>query len=545
MTTEKQDMLWRGLMGLCFLVALWSLGQSTDLLSLLREFVSRDPPWGGIRLFCSLLPIVLVPVAFILGPKTRQRLFWPLALVSVLVLFDVTLGGRDPDEPVHLRMIWMMGEGLVPYQDFFTVRHLLWHAMCIPMVKLMGGSLYVVHAARVLMFLISVGCLALLVPLARRCHGHYVAPLLAVAVPFYAWGAVEFRADPPMTFLLLAALVALGRKAPVWAGVLSGVAFLMLQKAAFHGIAMGAGILLSGMGWQCFFRYSAGAVSVSLLHALWAVLWGVWNDYYLCTIKSSGVFASFHQQTPIVESLPVLVFGQELAFYPLLFILALIGTVLWWRSGEQFSRLMAVCLVVDLALVFVGKIGFKNYLLFPVALLALAASRAYAEAESRQPASRLEAALPTAALLLALAVGAIRHSAMPPTSIDISEASLVASRLPADELYFTDSHRGNLVSPIYRMNPTYYAHSASRFRYWFLDGQAEAPKYMPGDPERLLENPPGCFVMPPKGAAEFLALARERKQIEYVEILKGVYLRKDLAEAPSVSGKDQPTLPGK
>lgn len=515
------------LLGVCFCLTLVSFGQDVYLIHNVRAFVESSPPWGLLRLLGCLSPPVLVAVA-LLGPREKRHwLFWPLIFLGILALLDVTLGGRDPDEPVHLRMIWMMGEGLVPYRDFFTVRHLLWHAMCIPLTQLMEGSLDIIYVVRILMFLISLASLGLLVVLSRQCRSHPVAAVLVLAFPLFLWGSVEFRADPPMTLLLLAALIALARNSPVWAGVLSGVAFLMLQKAAFHGIAMGAGILISGMGLACFFRYSAAAVCISLLHALWALLLGIWDEYFICCVKSSGVFASFHQKTPFAESKAVLVFTRELAFNPALFLLAGLGVFLWWRSGDKFSRLMAVCLVLDLALVFAGKIAYKNYLLFPLALLALAASRSFQEWEKVETKSRLESALPTVMVLLIVSIGFMRHSAWPPTTVNLTEAKALSKLLPPQETYYANGHRGNLVSPIFRMSPNYYAHDSSSFYFWFKEAQVEPPVESPLTLAGLLQQPPGAFAVGNTRTETVLSALRE-VGVSYLEIMPGVYLRSDL-----------------
>lgn len=525
----------RLLVGLCFLLAVWSLYYSSPLLSTLREFAHTEPR-GMLRLLLSLLPVLMIGAALGVAPRKRRLLFWPLVVVSLLVMLDVTFGGRDPDEPVHLNMAWLIGEGLAPYRDFFAVRHMLWHVLCIPMISLMEDSVYIVHVARFVTFLTSVAFLVLVALLARRCQAHPIAPLLAVAVPFFSWGAVEFRADPSMTLLLLGAIWAIYRKSPLWAGVLSGIAYLMLQKAAIHGLAMGVGILLAGMGWRCFLQYSVAAVGVSLLHALWALLWGLWNDYYICTLESSTGFAAFHQGTPLLKSLSMIVVGEELRYFPLLFVLAGIGCALWWRSKEPFERFLAVCLVVDLGLVFMSKIAFKNYLLFPVVLLALAASRAFTEAESQENPSRLEGALPTIIVLLMLTVGYVRHSALPPTRIDTSEAQLLLEILPPEETYYTDSLRGNLVSPIYRKSPSYFPHSASRFRIWLGEEGAARLQALPGSDEQSWEPLPGAFSMEKDRNERYLDFLREVHNVEYVEIAPDIYVRPDLLSEAQKAG---------
>ena len=515
---------------LCLFGALWSLQQNAELISSTREFAYTGEIRKVLRFILSLLPLFAIPLA-LLKESLRKPLLWLTFGLGMAILVDTTFGGRDPDEGVHLHLSWMMAEGWVPYRDFFTVRNLLWHAMCIPLVVLMENSMEIIHIARTLMLFCSAAFLGILVFVGRRCKSHFVAPMLALAVPFFPWGAVEFRADPPMTLCLIAALWALSRGYPGLAGILSGLGFLMLQKAAFHGIAMGAGILLSGMGWRWVASYSLGAISVSVLHMVWALLLGIWTEYYNCTFVCSSAFASYHQQTPFLESMSLVVFGQELQYYPLLCLLSLVGCILWWRSDDKFCRLLAVCLIVDMGFVFLGKIAFKNYLLFPVALMGLACGRAFKEMEDKE-VGELESAIPTTCILILLGIGALRHSAVPPRSIEIAEASEVIRLLPQNETYYGDGLRANLINPIFRTNATYYPHDATRMVNWFSKSGSNVvtPNYTPGQNVVLAQKLPGAFSMGRKRAESFLELVKKQSGTQYKEVFQDLYLREDLLE---------------
>lgn len=533
MSSETQRKLIRLLIWLSFGGVFWSFYYDSGLISVVREFTFSGGTRALARFVLSLLPLVLIPVA-LLKESLRGKLLWVGGVIGLAILLDVAFGGRDPDEAVHLHMSWMMAKGYVPYRDFFTARHMLWHAMCIPVVMFLEDSMMVIHAGRLLMLTCCVAFLALILPVCRRSGSHFAAPLLALAVPFFSWGAVEFRSDSPMTVCLVAALWALGKGRPGLAGCVAGLGYLMLQKAAFHGLAIGAGILLSGMGLRAFLRFSLGAVSVSLLHALWAVVLGVWHYYFLCTVQCSSMFAAYHQQTPFFESMAVLVFGVEFEHYPMLFILALVGCVSWWGSGDKFCRLLAVCVMVDLGLMFMGKIAFKNYLLFPILLLGLACGRAFGDME-RVKFGKLENALPTISILLLLTIGALRHSAVPPTRVDISEATRAIELLPPEETFYGDGLRPNLINPIFRVNATYFPHDASRMSIWFGKSKMgiQPPYYWPAQNRVLLENMPGAFSMSKARSAEFLKLAKERKGTEYVEMFPDFYLRQDLVGSSS------------
>lgn len=520
---KSPTMVIRVAQGCFLLLALWSMHFESPLIASVREEFFSQPFWGGIRFVLCLVPILLVPLAF-LKDKTRPYLLWLLPLLGLAILLDATFGGRDPDEPAHLRMCWLMGEGWMPYRDFFTVRNLLWHALCIPWVQWMEGNLQVIVVARVIMLVATLGIFALLVPICKHGKCHPLVTFLVLGVPFFPWATVEFRADPPMTLLLMGSLWALARERPLLAGALSGVGYLMLQKAAIHGFAMGVGILVSGFGWRFLLQYSLGAVVVSSLHFLWAWACGVWSEYYYCTFVCSATFAGYHQRTPLLDGLPVLVFSEEFIHFPVFMLAAAVGCLLWWRSGCKFQRFLAVCLFVDFGLVVLTKLGYKNYLIFTMLLLALSAARAFQYAVTHAPESPLEKAYPYLIVLLVMSVGALRWSAFPPASIQYDTAQMLLERLPPEETYYGDGWQGSLSSPIFRANPTYYSHMQSAFRGLFDKMQLQTPDYPPAELEVLVKNPPGAFV-----AEEPLTRALlERMGENYVQVSEGVYLRRDL-----------------
>lgn len=534
-TTLDRVLLWT-----VFLGTLATFALNSDSISVIRELASTSA-WAQLRLVVVILLLLAVPVTLVLkGSQGSRRLLWLLPVISLLILLDVTYGGRDPDEAVHLRMAWLMTQGVLPYVDFFTVRNLLWHLCMTPVTLLLEDDMRILAVVRTIELLVTLATFAWLVPVCRAARCHPLTPFLVFAFPFYAWGAVEFRADPPMTLLLVGSLWALSKERPILAGVFSGLAYLMLQKAAFHGIAIGAGILLSGMGVRTLLRYAVPATLISLLPFPIAYATRIGDFYYECAYQCSGVFASYHQKTPFLKSMPVLVFGIEVQAIPVIFLAAAIGLGIWWRGGQKYERMLAVALVVDFIVVFGTKLAFKNYLLFPLLLLSLAVSAAFKAALDRRWKSDLENALPVMIVLSLLAVASLRWSAVPPpTGIPIEDSQFILNILPKNETFYGNGGRANLVSPIFRKNPNYYAHDQFGFQAWLGNSGFKTPYYPPADLHSVAKNPPGVAVFAKERISGFLDVMKKEAGVSYLEVGDGIYLREDLREQaePYLTGR--------
>lgn len=520
----------RALLGSALFLVFLSLWSNSALLANVRENVTTYPLWGGVRMTVVTILALLIPVSLLGSKKLQRLLVWLTVPLAIFTLLDVTFGGRDPDEAVHLRMAWLWTQGQLPYIDFFTFRHQLWHITLIPLVRWFEDDMRILLVGRLLEFSFTLVTFALLVPICRVARCHPAIPFIVTAFPLFPWGSVEIRSDPPMTMLLVASLWALTKNRGVLAGVFSGLAYLAIQKAAMHGIAIGAGILISGLGWSLFFRYALSATVVSLSPFLFVGFTKIGTMYYECVYKSSGAFAASKHGMPFLKSMPFLVFGEELSAFPVFFLAVVIGLVLWWRSQAPIQKMLAVCLIVDFAFIFATKIAYKNYLLFPLVLAGLAAAAAYRSADEINSPSPIERALPSTIVIASLLLGAIRWSAFPPTRIPIEDSQKMLQLCPKDETWHGDGIYANMISPIFRLDSSYYAHDQSNHQRMFDLSGFTPPFYPPISLDPLLERPPGVVVLQGQRAEDFLERMRRERQLEYLEVMPHVYQRSDLAK---------------
>lgn len=168
------------------------------------------------------------------------------AVASVLIILSLAFTLRlDWDELEHLRSAWLIGQGQLPYRDFWQ-HHTpaLWLAM-LPLVRILPESVEAVYALRAIATLLTLCTLAVSAWGARM-----IAPWLSFGVAamcaglVYAcgatgWAAPVLRPEPPGGLALAAGLaagyVALARRsrgAALLCGLCVSVAAVMTPKFA-------------------------------------------------------------------------------------------------------------------------------------------------------------------------------------------------------------------------------------------------------------------------------------------------------------------------
>jgi Dolichyl-phosphate-mannose-protein mannosyltransferase len=340
---------------------------------------------------------------------TRRLLWLALAIPCALQAFEIGFRGIDPDEFEHLHAAYLVFRGEVPYRDFFEHHAPALYYLLQPLFWLVGGELSVLWLGRLVLWLCSLGTLALTARVANRLGG---APAGLVAATLLAWSTIfhlkgiELRPDVPAT-LLVTSCVALALDAPLtwrrWLTIaaLAGLATLFTQKS----IVPIAGLTVASVLRGCRTGHSSRAAIIpAAMLAGGAFAWGG----ALSAFAIAGADGDFLHGT--VEQLlswpvrsqrweqlrPTLVAEPAVWIAGLMEILAALRQIrreAAWRDGRLLAAITAILSAGSL--VWVKATYSQFYLLWFPLLAALAAcrivswSRASARRSSMLPAALL------------------------------------------------------------------------------------------------------------------------------------------------------------
>ncbi len=218
-----------------------------------------------------------------IGPAALALLLAHAALLAALAPHR----HWDPDEFQHAQAAWLIGQGLIPFVDFFEHHTPLWHLLAAPFAALvdptsLDSALRFLVGARLAGLALSAALVAATWGLARHLAGPAAATLAALflaAEAHFLLKAVEIRPDQLAALATIVATYALARAAGAhhaarWAfaaGLAFGIALLASQKpiCAAPGLALGL-LLLTG---RRFPRLAAAATAGALVAALPVLAW--------------------------------------------------------------------------------------------------------------------------------------------------------------------------------------------------------------------------------------------------------------------------------
>jgi hypothetical protein len=257
----------------------------------------------------------------------------PGPVLAALVLLAVTLrlgvaanGAIDPDESQHLHVAWRIGQGEVPYRDFWEHHLPALHYGLAPLTRWRPDDPAVYFAARAAMLLLAAGAALLTGWLARGVSPGTAAWATIVLgfLPQFAETSTEVRPDVPALVAQLGAIAALVRwrrgHGGHWlgaAGLAQGGAVALSLKAVAGAAGLGLAVLLPreppgrpGPRWGPvvgFFAAVAVAPAALLAALCWqgggAALGGLHRD----VIRGSLAFADHAKSWPV--------FGSELGAF--------------------------------------------------------------------------------------------------------------------------------------------------------------------------------------------------------------------------------------
>jgi len=192
------------------------------------------------------------------GRSLLERLTVAATLICILTFFGIRLclifnRTFNQDEFQYLHHGWMIGQGYVPYRDFWNNHTpLLWLALA-PFAIVFDEHPAYLFAGRILILLVAVGVGVMVYRLTRLFCSVYGAlfSIFLLSIEFYTLDkGIEVRPDQVMvlTWLIAAWILIRSRSrmtmrgvAP--AGLILGVGLLFTPKASFAIFSLGAGLL--------------------------------------------------------------------------------------------------------------------------------------------------------------------------------------------------------------------------------------------------------------------------------------------------------------
>ncbi len=159
---------------------------------------------------------------------------------------------------------------------------------------------------------------------------------------FFAHTAIPLEPDSLMVLPHLAAVFCAWRGRSLWAGVLSGVAFLLNTKGLF---VLAACIAVAPGGWLAMVAGFCGPVTIT---GVWLVAQGAFGDY-MTQVWRWGLLYAAH---PMIElwSGPLGRLGSWLGFHAAL----VIGSIVTFRTGGKDRTRLTLWLAISLAAACIG-----------------------------------------------------------------------------------------------------------------------------------------------------------------------------------------------
>lgn len=224
--------------------------------------------------------------------KLKYVLLIIYSVAIVLLLASVIHSGYsylfDPDELVHVNVVFLLQHNLVPYRDFFITYTPFFHWILMPISSIVGYTFHFLETARIVMIVLFIVRIGLLYAIARKLFGH-LAACVGIALflfdPFTVFAGMQVRPDNLMMTLYLAGVLLvlywyLDKKTSVlsWAGLLLGASAVTLLKnvpATFVITVFVLIELLRTRQYRHIIRFTAAMAIPALFFAIWAWYKGI------------------------------------------------------------------------------------------------------------------------------------------------------------------------------------------------------------------------------------------------------------------------------
>ncbi len=329
--------------------------------------------------------------------------------VALLHLRNLFVASWDHDEVEHLHAAWLVGQGLLPFRDFFEAHQPpLWYALAPVVTRVPAAE--VVLWARLTLLPFMVGTilaswrLACLMGTSRSAAA--LAALLLPATWVYLRTSLEVRPDVIQVFLEVLALERLASWShrPRWMAALAcglfaglSVAFLHKGVAVIPGLVAGCAMAISARRTDTrrVLRHGvlAAAGFAAPLGALYAAIAiaGLIEDYWFCSVQ---FMLAIQARTDIALHFGAgQVIGPVFADSPAIFLAGASGCLVAlsrWRDPVRASLL--VTLLATALLIAISRMPFKQFFLPVWPLLSVFAADAFAWLDKRAARSPLRVA---------------------------------------------------------------------------------------------------------------------------------------------------------
>lgn len=495
------------------------------------------------------------------GPETGRALraaaVAMTAVLLLLIVWKVWAGSIGYDEWEHLRAAEKVSTGQVPYRDFFEHHFPALYYLIAPLVGVWPRSVTVFAAGRLVMLLLTAGCLVCIYRIGRHLYDGRTAWLgvgvwLSFATVLTAITGV--RPDTPMTLAALVGLALclgdptpLSRRRGLAAGVAWGIAVVFSPKAL---LALPAGLLAAWYGAgprrrdrtraTATLALGSGIVGVvfvavllatGLLDDLWK--WGVRFNLALL-VETRGPSAA-----ELVDMVTMSFAGSTMARLALrtnsgAVLLAILGAVDAGVRGDRLQRgllLIAVWLAAVTLLPRQPMIWDTFLMLAPVAILAAGAGAHLVDRfSSLRP-------WPATLLVLALTVQPMLTAARPlalANAAEFARLRYVLEHTPAGVPVLQGGWMFNIFLP----DADYYWFN-STLRAWAAWTRLDDPRSF----ERVVEEERPAYVSLHENSRQERAWLLARGDYRWLEELR-LFERLDLGAGASADGRTPSPAPG-
>jgi 4-amino-4-deoxy-L-arabinose transferase-like glycosyltransferase len=183
-------------------------------------------------------------------------LLWAVFFVEVIVVLFFSLNHKiDSDEIASIHASWKIFSGQKIYVDFFEHHHPFFYYTLVPLIEIFKENVFVVIAARGLVFFMLLLIFAVTYNISRNSFGKMsavISLILLASTKIFIFTAVEIRPDVPQTLFGLLSLSFLfsyfqkrSLKYLISSSISLGVSFLFLQKSVFLAFTIGGLLLFS------------------------------------------------------------------------------------------------------------------------------------------------------------------------------------------------------------------------------------------------------------------------------------------------------------
>lgn len=309
----------------------------------------------------------------------RTAAYIYLGCFFCLLLYWALFRFYDHDEFEVIHTAWKIGTGQVIYKDFFQHHHPLLYYLCVPVIKIVGENVGVLTVMRLFILAMTTGIFYMVYRIGSEFYSKttgLIAMLLLSTSMAFMMKTVEIRPDVPQTLLSLMAVylilsyyrTRIPRKLVV-AGIILGLAFLMLQKAAFLIILITLlfcfDYVNKRIDWRHAIMVYAGFVATLLPYGVYLLLSG--------SMRQCIFFNWILNMHFIIRYSPWGVFAYSFMFNGLLCVLYLIslGMFRWMSRPQQIIAFLCAGLI---AVLFLNPIPLNQDLMLVFPLVSLCAA---------------------------------------------------------------------------------------------------------------------------------------------------------------------------